>query len=111
MATPIVAGIAAQLLTNEPVLGSWPEGVRAVLMAGAVHRVTMPDGSNNADHEGVGMTSALWTGRIATRATELGGYRMGSLDPGAGTTQQIHAGAGDRLRVALAWNSHATGSG
>ena len=39
VATPIVAGVAAQLLANEPVLAAWPEGARAVLMAGAIHRV------------------------------------------------------------------------
>ncbi len=112
VATPIVSGIAAQLLSNEPALLSWPEAARAVLMAGAVHRVKMPDGSYNADHEGVGMTSGLWTGRIANQGDGTwGGYRIGSLDPGAGTTQQIHVGAGDRLRVVLAWSSHATASG
>lgn len=110
VATPIVAGVAAQLLANEPVFAAWPEGARAVLMAGAVHRVKMPDGSRNVDHEGVGMTSAYWTNLIANAGdNQFGGYRIDALQPGEEPTQQISVRAGDRLRVALAWNSHTTG--
>jgi hypothetical protein len=111
VATPIVAGVAAQLLSNEPVLAAWPEGARAVLMAGAVHRVPMPDGSRNVDHEGVGMTSAYWTHLIgAAGDNQFGGYRIGSILRGEEPVQQISVRGGDRLRVALAWNSHTSGS-
>src|SRR4029078_4028611 len=65
VATPIVEGLAAQLLAHAQVLAAWPEGARAVLMAGAVHRVPMPDGSRNVDHEGVGMGRHSWTKLIA----------------------------------------------
>lgn len=112
VATPIVAGIAAQLIANEPVLAAWPEGARAVLMAGAVHRVPMPDGSRNVDHEGVGMASAYWTNLIAHPGDgTFGGYRLGAMKSGDRVTQQISVQAGDRLRVALAWNSHTSGAG
>ena len=111
VATPIVAGVAAQLLANEPVLVAWPEGARAVLMAGAIHRVRMPNGSRNVDHEGVGMTSALWTNRIA-RAGDgtYGGYQIGAMQAGDRIRQNISVRGGDRLRVALAWNSHTRGA-
>jgi hypothetical protein len=112
VATPIVAGVAAQLLANEPLLAAWPEGARAVLMAGAIHRVRMPNGSRNVDHEGVGMTSALWTNRIAGQGDrQFGGYVVGALERGQEPTQQVDVHAGDRLRVALAWNSHTSGAG
>jgi hypothetical protein len=111
VATPIVAGVAAQLLANEPLLAAWPEGARAVLMAGAIHRVRMPNGSRNADHEGVGMTCAHWTNRIARQGDHnRGGYQVGSLLAGDEPQQQIEVLAGDRVRVALAWNSHTRGS-
>jgi hypothetical protein len=111
VAAPIVAGVAAQLLANEPVLAAWPEGARAVLMAGAVHRVRMPNGSRNVDHEGVGMTSAAWTNRIASPGDhEFGGYVIGSLSPGQEPVQHVVVRGGDRLRVALAWNSHTGGA-
>ncbi|HYN64429.1 MAG TPA: S8 family serine peptidase [Candidatus Limnocylindrales bacterium] len=110
VATPIVAGVAAQLLANEPILAAWPEGARAVLMAGAIRRIPMPNGSRNVDHEGVGMTSAYWTNLIARAGdNQFGGYRLGSLQPGAEPQQQISVRGGDRLRVALAWNSHTSG--
>src|SRR4029079_12774258 len=111
VAAPIVAGVAAQLIANEPVLAAWPEGARAVLMAGAIHRVRMPNGSRNVDHEGVGMASALWTNRIASQGDhQYGGYVLGSLKPGQEPSQQVAVHAGDRLRVALAWNSHTGGA-
>ncbi|HEX6140805.1 MAG TPA: cell wall-binding repeat-containing protein [Candidatus Limnocylindria bacterium] len=111
VATPIVAGIAAQLLANRPGLAIWPEGVRALLTAGAVHHVPMPDGSRNADHEGVGMASALWTNRIAVAGDgPWGGYRIGALEVGQTLAQTVTVNAGDRLRVALAWSSRTSGS-
>ena len=111
VASPIVAGVAAQLLANQPVLAAWPEGARAVLMAGAIHRVRMPNGSRNVDHEGVGMTSAHWTNRIAKPGDHgFGGYVIGSLSPGQEPVQQVNVRGGDRLRVALAWNSHTGGA-
>ena len=111
VATPIVAGVAAQLLANQPILAAWPEGARAVLMAGAVHRVRMPNGSRNVDHEGVGMTSAYWTNLIARRGdNQFGGYRIGSMLRGETIRQPVSVRSGDRLRVALAWNSHTRGT-
>jgi len=110
VATPIVAGVAAQVLANEPQLAAWPEGLRAVLMAGAVHRVRMPDGSVNVDHEGVGMISAKWANRIASAGDgTYGGYRIDAINPGQTVTQAVTVQAGQRLRVALAWDAHSTG--
>jgi hypothetical protein len=112
VATPIVSGVAAQVLANEPILAAWPEAARAVLMAGAVHRVRMPDGSRDVDHEGVGMISAIWANRAAQAGdNRLGGYRLGELGPGDQPVQAVEVIAGDRLRVALAWNSQVSGSG
>ncbi|HEX6128805.1 MAG TPA: S8 family serine peptidase [Candidatus Limnocylindria bacterium] len=112
VATPIVAGVAAQVMANEPILAAWPEAARAVLMAGSIHRVPMPDGSRRVDHEGVGMISAVWANRAADAGdNRLGGYRLGELSPGQQPTQEVEVIAGDRLRVALAWNSQVSGSG
>ncbi|HUH17564.1 MAG TPA: S8 family serine peptidase, partial [Methylomirabilota bacterium] len=47
-ASPIVAGIAAQLIAQAPSLALRPEGTRAIIMAGAINRSPMPDGSKNA---------------------------------------------------------------
>jgi hypothetical protein len=81
-------------------------------MAGAIHRVPMPNGSRNVDHEGVGMTSAYWTNLIAHAGDgTFGGYRLGAMQRGDRVIQSISVRGGDRLRVALAWNSHTAGAG
>ena len=109
VATPIVSGIAAQILARAPTLASWPEGSRAVLMAGAAYRTRMPNGSFDADHEGAGSVSALWSNRLLTTADgTYGGYRIGSM--GGTFNQTIEVLGGQRIRVALAWNSRTGGS-
>jgi putative cell wall-binding protein len=106
VATPIVSGIAAQLIARAPGLLSWPEATRAILMAGAVHHAHMSDGSVNADHEGVGLASALWSNRILTTAdSRFGGYRMGAATASDVVEQTIAVQAGQRVRVVLSWNS------
>lgn len=110
-ATPIVAGIAAQLIARSPTLGAWPEPVRAILMASAVHRTPMPDGSINVDHEGAGSASALWANRIIGQSDgTYGGMTFGSMEAGQRPTVTISVAAGQRVRVALAWSSHTAGS-
>ena len=64
VASPIVAGIAAQLIARAP--SAWrcgPRRTRALIMAGAINRSPMPDGGANADHEGTGTASAMWANR------------------------------------------------
>ncbi|HEX5040401.1 MAG TPA: S8 family serine peptidase [Candidatus Limnocylindria bacterium] len=110
VATPIVSGIAAQILARAPTLMSWPEAARAVLMAGAVYRTRMPNGSINADHEGVGSASALWSNRILNAGDgSRGGYRVGTA---SGTfSMPIQVLGGQRVRVVVAWNSRTGGTG
>lgn len=109
VATPIVSGIAAQLIARAPSLAAWPEAVRALIMAGAIHRIPMPDGSISADHEGTGTVSALWSNRILVSGDgTYGGYQFGTA--AGATRRQVSVVAGQRVRVALAWSSHTSGS-
>ncbi len=111
VAAPIVAGIAAQLIARSPTLGSWPEAVRAIVMAGAVRHTVMPDGSVNADHEGAGTVSALWANRIIGQAdSPYGGMTFGTMTAGSRPAVSISVTAGQRVRVALAWSSHTSGA-
>ncbi len=111
VATPIVGGIAAQLIARAPALAIWPEAVRALLMAGAFQHAHMPDGSRNADHEGVGVPSALWSNRILGSGDgQYGGYQIGATDGSPTVQQQISVQAGELVRVAASWNSHTSGS-
>jgi hypothetical protein len=90
---------------------SWPEAIRAILTAGALRRTPMPDGSYNADHEGAGTVSARWSNRIlVSGGGEWGGYRFGAMQDAQPITQEFTVRAGQRIRVALAWSSHTSGS-
>lgn len=111
VASPIVAGIAAQVIARAPSLALRPEGTRAIIMASAINRSPMPDGSRNADHEGTGTASALWANRILTAGDGAwGGYRIGSLTAGQTVSQEIAVVAGQKVKVAISWNSHSSGS-
>ena len=109
IASPIVAGIAAQLVARAPTLASWPEATRAILMAGAHRRTPMPNGGFSPDHEGVGTASAAWSNRVLDRGP-FGGWRMGSMRRGETVVQDVSVVKGQRVRVALAWSSHTSGS-
>jgi hypothetical protein len=109
IASPIVAGIAAQLIGRAPSLAAMPEATRAIIMAGALQRTPMPDGSINADHEGVGTASALWANRVLSSGP-FGGFLMGAMHPGEVAVRDVSVVAGQTVRVALAWSSHTSGS-
>ncbi len=108
IASPIVAGLAAQVIARAPTLAAWPEGTRAVLMAGALRRTPMADGSLSPDREGVGTADATWSNRVLSNGA-FGGYRIGSMT-GPTVVQEIPVVKGQRVRVALAWSSHTSGS-
>ena len=111
VASPIVAGIAAQVIARAPSLALRPEGTRAIIMAGAINRSPMPDGSRNADHEGTGTASAMWANRILNVGDGTwGGYRLASMTAGQVLTEDISLVAGQKVKVAVSWNSHSSGS-
>ena len=107
--SPIVAGIAAQLMARSPSLAAWPEAARAVLMAGANRRTPLPGGGFSRDHEGVGTASALWSNRVLDNGP-YGRWTLGSMTEGQVITRDVRVVAGQRVRVALAWSSHTSGT-
>jgi len=109
IASPIVAGIAAQLIGRAPSLAVMPEATRAIIMAGALSRTPMPDGSLSGDHEGVGTASAVWANRILSGGP-YGGFLNGAMHPGEVAVRDVPVIAGQTVRVALAWSSHTSGS-
>jgi putative cell wall-binding protein len=111
VASPIVAGVAAQLISRLPSLALRPEATRAIVMAGAINRTPMPDGSKSSDHEGTGTASALWANRLLTGGDgTYGGHRMGSMTEGQTVIQDIAVVTGQKVKVVLSWNSHTSGS-
>lgn len=111
VASPIVAGIAAQLIARAPSLALRPEGTRAVIMAGAINRSPLPNGGASADHEGTGTASALWANRVLNVGDgPWGGYRLGSMTATDVVTQDISVVAGQKVKVVVSWNSHSSSS-
>lgn len=126
LAAPAVAGAAALLQGESETLKSWPEGCRAILLAGA--RINVRDKTWWADvaagtdaRDGAGALDAAESVAIARhrRGRGLSGVRRGwdvgtlrSADFHAGTRLAkfvyrvtIPAGTKNHVKVALAWNS------
>ena len=109
ISSPIVAGIAAQLIARSPTLATWPEAARAVILAGANRRTPLPGGGLSRDHEGVGTASARWSNRVLDRGP-YGSWTFGTMTEGEVITRNIPVVKGQRVRVALAWSSHTSGT-
>jgi hypothetical protein len=129
MAAPAAAGCTALLQETNATLKSWPEGCRAILLAGASKNVTgstwWTDRSAGVDgSDGSGAVDALESVRItkSRRSRNAPGTRRGwdvgtltSRDFGSNgettfsynvTVPKLFLGA--RVKVALAWDSLAT---
>lgn len=130
-AAPAVAGIAACVQQAAPVLQSWPEGTRAVLLAGAwrnpsggrwradlVAGVDGRDGSGTADAQrstSIARSRQARNNTGALRGFDVGTLRSADLD-GSGrstfryriTTPRSPIFFGSHVKVALAWDSKAT---
>ena len=104
--SPMVAGVAAQLMHANTSLRVYPESVKALIMAGATHNI---EGSQRlSEFDGVGGVNALtsysslvsswYTWRYVTPSSfDANGYI--TIDLG-------YIYAGERLKVALVWDSN-----
>jgi subtilisin family serine protease len=110
IAAPIVAGIAAQLYARNPTtFRAWPEAMRAIIMASAHRRIPLSGGGTSTDHEGVGTVHALWAHRVYGNPT-YGGWTKGTMAKGERVSKTFSVKAGQKVRIALAWDSHTTGT-
>jgi hypothetical protein len=130
MASPATAGVAALLQSTAGTLKSWPEGCRAILLAGATKNVVgdtwwqdVVDDDDASD--GTGAVNAFESYRIAqsrrsrNAAATRRGWDVGTLDSGDFDSSGLSTFAyrvqvpsfwfGPRhVKVALAWNSKVT---
>jgi hypothetical protein len=128
MAAPAAAGCTALMQQADPTLQSWPEGCRAILLAGASKNVSgntwwtdrnaavdAADGSGSVDAlESVRITQSRRTrGAVATRrGWDVGTLRTGDIGAADETTFSYNVIVprflfGTRVKVALAWDSTA----
>jgi hypothetical protein len=129
MAAPAAAGVTALLQEANSTLKSWPEGCRAILLAGASRNITgntwWVDRNAGVDaSDGSGAVDALESVRIAQsrrtrnaaatrRGWDVGTLRSADIGANGETTFSYQVTVprfyfGTRVKVALAWDSLAT---
>lgn len=101
-ATPAVSGEAALLMHRQNQLTSWPEAVKATIMAGAIHNIE--DSSRLSDRDGVGgidcsiaddtITNSRWWGNTVSYGDFPKTYVLNGIT------------AGKKVRVVASWDSH-----
>jgi len=101
-AAPAVSGEAALLMHRQNQLTSWPEAVKATIMAGAIHNIE--DSSRLSDRDGAGgidcsiaddtITNSRWWGNTVSYGDFPKTYVLSGI-----TT-------GKKVRVVASWDSH-----
>ncbi len=118
-ATPMVAGVAAAILQQQPSLLNFPERMKAILLAAseAKHALT-PSGKQSISVEGLGHVSAKWASWIASRNTRyhtgdfgglsVDGDRQGDCyaPPEPRSIDFTVAAANRRVRFVIDWLAH-----
>ncbi len=105
-AAPIIAGGGALLINRSTGLDSWPESEKAILIATALHniegdsRLSEMDGAGAVDLAAADAVAAngWWTGLYITPARFDGSNNY--------SVMTVHLYAGERVRVALAYDSN-----
>lgn len=118
-ATPMVAGIAASILEQQPSLLNFPERMKAVLLAAAeVKHAKTPSGKESVSVEGLGLANAKWASRIADRDRRLvtgdfggltfDGDRQGDCyaPPSARTIDFVVGATNRKVRFVIDWLAH-----
>lgn len=109
--SPIVAGVAALMMSEKPVLGSCPEAVRAILMATAWHNIEGASELSSKDGAGGVDAKAAWA--VASRGADSFGHGVltssSFSSSGLVTVQRSWATAGQTVRCALSWDSTPSG--
>lgn len=132
MASPAVAGVAALLQSTATTLKHWPEGCRAILLAGATRNVVNDTWwqdvqADNDASDGTGAVNALESHRIAgsrrarnaaatRRGWDVGSLRSADFDSKrlskfsykVSVPKGIHGFGPTKVKVALAWTSKVT---
>jgi hypothetical protein len=115
-AAPQVAGLAALLMKRSSGLMYWPEAVKAIIMASAVHNIEVPSDIPSFQDlkDGAGAIDAALADTIATTRQDSGvvcnnpcwwGNTTSSANPPSGGSiyQYFTASRGERIRVAISW--------
>lgn len=104
-AGPAVAGEAALLMSKNPTLKKWPEAIRAVIFASAIHNV---EGSSRlSDKDGMGAVVVSEAYNVVAKGQLK--YTTISSNGSYPIRYTFNASAGKKVRVVISWNSKSTG--
>lgn len=103
-AAPHVTGVAALLMQRSAGLTAWPEAVKAILMASAVHNI---EGATRlSEYDGAGGIDAYRADRIASGSLGSWGGISYTCSAAANTTlATVYLVAGKTTRVVMAWDA------
>lgn len=106
-AAPMVTGTAGLLIDRLSYLSAWPEEIKAIIMASAVHNIE--GSSRKSEFDGVGGLLSDRADDIARRAGGSSGHASATCS----TTQTVNhasfsAKQGQRIRMVLVWNQDPT---
>lgn len=119
---PQVAGLAALLIDRDASLDTWPEALKAIVMASATHNIEGPTGIPTGQDlkDGAGGINAVFADTIAqvhnTSATNpcttscwwANSITNANLPVGGNLYRYFTAEKGDFIRVAISWWSNAS---
>jgi subtilisin family serine protease len=111
--SPMVAGEAALVVSRHAALKSWPEAVRAIVMATAWHNIEGAAALSGMDGAGGidARAAVLVTGRGRGYGFQYGTLTASSFDnSGFVTTQSMYIPAGRTARACLSFDSVVSGS-
>lgn len=105
---PIVAGLAADLIQARPGLAVYPESMKALILAGAIDNVE--GAARLSEYDGAGGVNALASYTSAVNNRYQWNYLYPALFDANGfyTINMGWVNAGQRVKVALVWDSNPT---
>lgn len=102
--SPMVCGSAVQMMQRNTVLQSWPEAVKAILMASATHDVEPP--ARLSEKEGAGSLVGIYADQIVRRVSgNWGGVSYTCSAAAATDVTSMTLTAGRRVRMVIAWDN------
>ena len=108
VAAPQVSGLASLLIQRKDTLRAWPEAIKAIMMASAVHNIENPSvpipGDGIDDRDGAGAIDAALADTIAKNGWYMADWLL--PPPPANGYFIFEALAGEKVRVVIVWDSH-----
>ena len=106
-AAPHVSGEASLLINTTPLLGFWPETVKAIIIASADHNIE--GASRLSDLDGAGGINVFEAHKIAKDKTKIAGIYLNYDRGEPWYSPNFTAKAGQKIRVVIAWDSRSIG--